>query len=524
MAWFNRKFFGSSWSDYIVANDGNNVIWGFGGNDVIFAKGGNDVVYGGSGNDYIDGGSGRDWLFGGWGNDILIGGSGNDYLSGSSGNDDLYGGSGNDKLLGGSGSDWLFGGTGNDLLFGGSGNDTLDGGQGGDYLYGQSGNDSFNFTTTEETGDFNFYHGGSGVDTLVLNLTAEEFASQAFADDIAGFLQHLDDNTNSNGLVWGPSFRFEEINLQVYAIENLQIFVDGVEVDPADAGPGDTGGGNPPLAADDLFALTEGESLSGDVTSNDTFDAGTTVTLISGVDSGTLILNADGSFSFDPGADFDSLAEGETADVSFTYELSGGGTTNQATATITVTGTNDVPTVAAPIVVSATEGGEFTFDLLAGASDVDNGDALAVIFDPADLPLGVSIEGTTLSFDGTNSVYDALALGQEDSITVSFTIVDGSGGSVEQTITLNVTGTNDAPTVGAPIFGSASEDGDVLEINLLEGASDIDAGTVLSVDPDSVTGLRNGVTLGRRDADCQSIGRGLPTPVIGSNTRCRRRI
>jgi hypothetical protein len=77
-----------------------------------------------------------------------------------------------------------------------------------------------------------------------------------------------------------------------------------------------------------------------------------------------LTFNADGSYSFDPGADFDDLAVGATRDVTFTYTATDndGQTSTEQTVTITVTGTGtnepespitdlpDVPDYAPPVV------------------------------------------------------------------------------------------------------------------------------------------------------------------------------
>ncbi|WP_223162086.1 Ig-like domain-containing protein, partial [Salinicola endophyticus] len=65
---------------------------------------------------------------------------------------------------------------------------------------------------------------------------------------------------------------------------------------------------------------------------------------IAGSNGGTFTLNADGSYSFNPGAAFDRLAAGQQDTTQIGYTVSNGqGGTDTATLTVTVTGTNDLP-------------------------------------------------------------------------------------------------------------------------------------------------------------------------------------
>ena len=479
---------------------------------------GNDKLYGGDGDDTLNGGDGHDKLYGGEGDDTLNGGSGNDKLYGGWGNDILNGGDGHDKLYGGHGDDVLNGGAGNDRLYGGRGDDILDGGAGSDYLNAGRGDDILSFDSAENAGLFNYYKGSRGIDTLVLHLTQAEFDDANVAADLQGFLQHVTDHIHGNGQVWGPNYTFGTLNLRVHSIEGLRVFVNGVEVDPNDAGGG---GGNDPVVIDDAFTTGENDVLADNVTANDTFDAGTSVTLLSGVSSGTLILNADGTFSFDPGTDFDGLAIGESATETFTYELSGGGATNQATATITITGANDAPMVAAAITAGANEdGASFTVDMLAGASDVDNGAVLSVA-NVTGLAAGVTFAGSALTVDPSNAAFQSLAAGETLDIIVSYDVVDEHGASVAQTTTITITGTNDAPTVGAAISTSANEDDAGFTVDMLSGANDVDTTDALSVA--NVTGLTAGVTLSGStlnvdpsDTAFQGLGLGAALTIIVS--------
>ena len=121
----------------------------------VFGKDGNDTItldesngplpaaqlFGGAGNDVLTGGSGADLLFGDAGNDVLNGKGGNDLLFGGAGNDVLTGGAGDDQLFGEAGDDRMIWnpGDGTDLLEGGDGNDTAE-------VNGGNGDETFTIT------------------------------------------------------------------------------------------------------------------------------------------------------------------------------------------------------------------------------------------------------------------------------------------------------------------------------------------------------------------------------------------
>lgn len=71
----------------VIAQDGQDNVYGTQHSDVLLAGNGNDHVEANQGDDYIDGGDGNDTLYGQDGNDTLIGGLGNDYLYGGNGAD-----------------------------------------------------------------------------------------------------------------------------------------------------------------------------------------------------------------------------------------------------------------------------------------------------------------------------------------------------------------------------------------------------------------------------------------------------
>ncbi|WP_189446279.1 tandem-95 repeat protein, partial [Salinicola rhizosphaerae] len=269
-----------------------------------------------------------------------------------------------------------------------------------------------------------------------------------------------------------------------------------------------TGTNDAPVAKADTGSTGENTTLTvtaaNGVLANDSdVDGGTLVvsavngtaasvgTAITGSNGGTFTLNADGSYSFNPGTAFDRLAAGQTDTTQVSYTVSDGqGGTATSTLTVTVTGTNDAPIVTAPLSTSATEdGAPVTLNLLSGASDVDGG-TLSVTGLPTTLPAGVTYNATTgqLTLDPSNAAYQNLAAGQTRDVSVSYTISDGQGGTVAQSATFTVTGTNDAPVAQA----STATTGENTILNAqVPTATDVD-GTIASYALDTDVGQGNG--------------------------------
>ena len=147
--------------DVIIGSLGDDAIDAGDGNDDVVADEGNDTVYGGTGTDSIDGGLGDNTLYGGTGDDTVLGDEGKDAIYGDAGVDLIDGGDGDDKLYGGAGDDTLIGGIDNDFLYGGDGNDVLNGDSGDDRLYGQAGID----TLSGQQGD-DLLSGGLEIDSV----------------------------------------------------------------------------------------------------------------------------------------------------------------------------------------------------------------------------------------------------------------------------------------------------------------------------------------------------------------------
>ncbi len=213
-----------------------------------------------------------------------------------------------------------------------------------------------------------------------------------------------------------------------------------------------------PTAADDDLAATENQSLSGNVITdnngngadNDPDGDALTVGAVdgsaanvgsntAGSNGGTFNISSDGTYSFTPGTSFDLLAAGETTKTSLTYTISDEqGRNSTATVEVTVTGTNDAPTVLGSIPTQSGQDGT-TISPLDVSGYFDDLDATNTLTFSAGttLPPGLSINsGGVIS--GT-IVANASVTGP---FTVTITASDGTA-LISQDFTWNVT--NPAP-------------------------------------------------------------------------------
>ncbi|MBR1151378.1 VCBS domain-containing protein, partial [Bradyrhizobium sp. JYMT SZCCT0428] len=197
----------------------------------------------------------------------------------------------------------------------------------------------------------------------------------------------------------------------------------------------------------------------------------------SGAAPAGISLGADGhTLTVDPtNPAFDHLAVDEHTTIVVSYNVTDAqGATVAQTETITISGTNDAPVVAAALSDNVNEGDSaFARNLLNGASDVDHGETATLYV--ADVtyavdggagsgaaPAGISLgaDGHTLTVDPTNPAFDHLAVDEHTTIVVSYNVTDAQGATVAQTETVTITGTNDAaPVIQTDLF-TLSELGD----------------------------------------------------------------
>ena len=240
-----------------------------------------------------------------------------------------------------------------------------------------------------------------------------------------------------------------------------------------------TGVNDGPVAVADTATTGENAAVTIDVLANDTdVDAADTKTIVAATVPKGSVAIVDGKLAFHPGTAFDSLGAGAAEVVTLSYTISdAAGGTSSSTVTLTVTGTNDGPVAVADIAATG-ENSSVTIDVLANDTDVDAGDTKALV--SATVPKGsVAIVDGKLSFNPGTS-FDALGVGATEVVTIAYTMRDAAGATSSSTVTLTVTGVNDAPVAvndSASVIENRSVSG-----NLIAGSdSDIDMGDVLSV-------------------------------------------
>jgi VCBS repeat-containing protein len=257
-----------------------------------------------------------------------------------------------------------------------------------------------------------------------------------------------------------------------------------------------TGPNENPVASDDTRTTGENTLLESAVPA--ATDADGTIDsyqLVDGVGegNGTLSFNVDGTYIFDPGTDFDHLADGESRDVTFTYTATDndGGVSDVHTVTITVTGTNDLPVAGNDTVT--TDLNTVLESAVPAATDVDG------TIESYQLVDGVGAGNGSLSFnaDGTYSFdpgndFDGLNNGESRNVTFTYTATDNDGGvSTAKTVTITVTGmisTNQIPV--AVNDTQTTEENTVLE-SAVPAATDED-GTIVSYQVVDGVGAGNG--------------------------------
>ncbi len=192
--------------------------------------------------------------------------------------------------------------------------------------------------------------------------------------------------------------------------------------------------------------------------------------------AGFVVINDDGTFSYNPNGKFDYLAayagdledETTTAYDSFKYTVTdSSGASSTATVTVKILGQNDGPVAVA---TSETTGEDSSVTITLDFSDADTSDTHSFSVDTTDMLGTVTVKHSgTFSYDPAGQ-FEYLAVGETAIDSFTYTVTDAAGESSTETVTVTITGQNDA-LVAVAVETEVSEGGTVTINN---GVSDAD--------------------------------------------------
>lgn len=294
-------------------------------------------------------------------------------------------------------------------------------------------------------------------------------------------------SVNAAGVVtFVPVNNFFGVSTISYVISDDQ----GLISDPATITVTVTAVNDAPIANNDITSTDQGVQISFNLVANDIDVDGSvnaaTVDLnpsSSGIQttrtvpSGTYTVNASGVVTFVPVANFSG-----TSSITYTVNDNAGAVSNAATISVLVNFVNQKP-VANNDALTTTEDTPVSLNIL--ANDTDDGSLIATTID-----LNLTVSGFQTSISTAEGAYAVSNTGVltftpvlnfAGTSSISYTVNDNIGEtSNEATITVTVTGVNDAPTATNDA-ASTNEDTNVL-INVLSNDTDSDG----TIDPASV--------------------------------------
>ncbi len=256
------------------------------------------------------------------------------------------------------------------------------------------------------------------------------------------------------------------------------------------------------LANDDDL---DGDALSVDQVAGSGANVGTSYTTAAGAH---VTINANGSLTYDPNGQFDTLGAGQSDTDTVTYRATDGALNDTATITFTINGANDAP-VAVDDTYSVGQNAVLTVSAANGVLDNDtdgDGDTLTVdqvAGSGANVGTAVTTTGgalVTINASGSlsydpNGQFDHLGATESATDSVTYRAADGNGGTDAATITFTINGVNDVPNAVDDAY-SVGEDS-TLTVNAATGVlsndTDLD-GDALTIDQVAGSGANVGTS------------------------------
>ncbi|MFT5091581.1 MAG: VCBS repeat-containing protein, partial [Porticoccaceae bacterium] len=267
---------------------------------------------------------------------------------------------------------------------------------------------------------------------------------------------------------------------------------------------------NPTGNADGGAGFTTNEDTAfttGSVLTNDTDPNLLDVLSVASLDvigtTGLVVNNADGTFSYDPNGQFESLASGQQTTDTFSYAVSDDdGGSSSATVTITIDGANDAPTDISldSLTVSESVAGAVVGNL--STTDIDTGDTHTYVVDDTRF----EVVGGQLKLKAAA----ILDFETEMAVNVTITSTDALGLPVNEAFVLTVTDVNDI----APVIDPAQS------FNIAEDIANLAVVGVVTATDDDTTGepRQNWMIIGGDPAGVFAINGATGQITIADNT------
>ena len=197
-----------------------------------------------------------------------------------------------------------------------------------------------------------------------------------------------------------------------------------------------------------------------------------------------------------------TLDQGEVQSDEFNVTVSDDqGATDSATIDVTLTGVNDAPVISGDFAGEATED---TLTITGSVSSTDTDDGSTASYSIANTVGSygsISIDSTTGDWTYTllDSAVTVLDVGDSETDTFNVTVTDDQSATDTQTLSLTITGVNDAPIILGDFSGSANEN--EASVTGTIGSSDTDASSSVSYAIENTTGTYGSIQINSATGD-----------------------
>jgi VCBS repeat-containing protein len=202
---------------------------------------------------------------------------------------------------------------------------------------------------------------------------------------------------------------------------------------------------------------------------------GSNVLSITGADASSFFLQGN-ELWFNAGADFEAK---NSYDISVTVADASLGSSLSTPFHLSISDVNEAPTAANDVATVSEDGPALLIDVLANDTDPDAGDTKTLVSVNSATPdVSVVISGNQVSYD-PGSHFNYLAVGQTATDTFTYTMKDSGDLTSSATVTMTITGVNDAPILAQGMTNPVVPEDTAVNFSLPAGMfTDVDGDTL----------------------------------------------